>query len=80
LLIGMTLVADGAGFAIPRGNIYAAIGFSIVVEAINQLATRRRAGKGRGRGARRPSFVNARRDSWEEASMLRTSRRHRSTR
>jgi hypothetical protein len=79
LLIGMTLVADGAGFAIPRGNIYAGIGF-IVVEAINQLATRRRTGKGRGRGARRPSFVNTRRDSWEEASMLRTSRRHRSTR
>lgn len=42
LLIGMTLVADGAGFPIPRGYIYAAIGFSIGVEAINQLAARRR--------------------------------------
>jgi predicted tellurium resistance membrane protein TerC len=79
LLIGMTLVADGAGFAIPRGYIYAAIGFSIGVEAINQLATRRRAGKDLDRGARRPSFDNARRDPWKETGMLRTPRRHRST-
>jgi predicted tellurium resistance membrane protein TerC len=43
LLIGMTLVADGAGFEIPKGYIYAAIAFSIVVEALNQFAARRRA-------------------------------------
>jgi predicted tellurium resistance membrane protein TerC len=42
LLIGMTLVADGAGFHVPKGYIYAAIGFSIGVEALNQLAARRR--------------------------------------
>ena len=42
LLIGMTLVADGAGFHLPRGYIYAAIGFSVAVEALNQLAARRR--------------------------------------
>jgi predicted tellurium resistance membrane protein TerC len=42
LLIGMTLVADGAGFHVPRGYIYAAIGFSAGVEALNQLAARRR--------------------------------------
>jgi predicted tellurium resistance membrane protein TerC len=41
LLIGMTLVADGAGFHMPRGYIYAAIGFSVVVEGLNQLAARR---------------------------------------
>jgi predicted tellurium resistance membrane protein TerC len=41
LLIGMTLVADGAGFHVPRGYIYAAIGFSVAVEALNQLAARR---------------------------------------
>ena len=41
LLIGMTLVADAAGFHMPRGYIYAAIGFSIAVEALNQLASRR---------------------------------------
>ncbi len=42
LLIGMTLIADGAGFHVPKGYIYAAIGFSIAVEALNQLAARRR--------------------------------------
>jgi len=42
LLIGMTLVADGAGFDVPKGYIYAAIGFSVAVETLNQLAARRR--------------------------------------
>lgn len=42
LLIGMTLVADGAGVHVPKGYIYAAIGFSVAVEALNQLAARRR--------------------------------------
>jgi len=42
LLIGMTLVADGAGFHVPKGYIYAAISFSVVVELLNQLAARRR--------------------------------------
>ncbi|HSU06056.1 MAG TPA: TerC family protein [Acetobacteraceae bacterium] len=42
LLIGMTLVADGAGFHVPRGYIYAAMGFSCLVEALNLLSARRR--------------------------------------
>jgi len=42
LLIGMTLVADGAGFHLPKGYIYAAISFSVGVEHLNQLAARRR--------------------------------------
>ena len=42
LLIGMTLVADGIGFHVPKGYIYAAIGFSVLVEALNQMAARRR--------------------------------------
>src|SRR6516162_8318730 len=42
LLIGMTLIADGAGFHVPKGYIYAAIGFSVAVEALNQIAARRR--------------------------------------
>jgi predicted tellurium resistance membrane protein TerC len=42
LLIGMTLIADGAGFEVPKGYIYAAIGFSVAVETLNQLAARRR--------------------------------------
>ncbi len=35
LMIGLTLVADGVGFHIPKGYIYFAMGFSIFVEAIN---------------------------------------------
>ena len=42
LLIGMTLIADGFGFHVPKGYIYAAIGFSVMVEALNQLAARPR--------------------------------------
>jgi predicted tellurium resistance membrane protein TerC len=42
LLIGVTLVADGMGFHIPKGYIYAAIGFSILVEGLNQLTARRK--------------------------------------
>src|SRR5829696_8794757 len=42
LLIGTTLIADGAGFHVPKGYIYAAISFSVLVEALNQLAGRRR--------------------------------------
>lgn len=41
LLIGMTLIADSAGFDVPKGYIYAAIGFSVAVEALNQFAARR---------------------------------------
>ena len=35
LMIGLALVADGAGFHIPKGYIYFAMGFSIFVETIN---------------------------------------------
>lgn len=42
LLIGMVLVADGIGFHVPRGYIYAAMGFSVLVEGLNLLAARRR--------------------------------------
>lgn len=40
LLIGMTLIADGFGTPVPKGFIYAAIGFSLLVEALNQWARR----------------------------------------
>lgn len=42
LLIGMMLVADGFGVHVPRGYIYVAMGFSVLVEALNLLAARRR--------------------------------------
>lgn len=38
LMIGFSLVAEGLGFTIPKGYLYAAIGFSIVIEMFNQLA------------------------------------------
>jgi predicted tellurium resistance membrane protein TerC len=42
LLIGMSLIAEGFEFHIPRGFIYSAIGFSMMVEALNQWAKRNR--------------------------------------
>ena len=44
LLIGVTLVADGFGFHIDKAYIYAAMGFSVFVEALNLRARRRRTG------------------------------------
>ena len=42
LLIGVTLVADGLGFHIPKGYIYSAMAFSVLVEAVNIFAKNRR--------------------------------------
>ena len=39
LMIGFSLVAEGFGFVIPKGYLYAAIGFSILIEMLNQLAS-----------------------------------------
>lgn len=38
LMIGFSLIADGFGFHIPKGYLYAAIGFSVIIESLNQLA------------------------------------------
>ncbi|QYG01519.1 MULTISPECIES: TerC family protein [Massilia] len=40
LMIGLSLIAEGLGFHIPKGYLYAAIGFSVVIEFFNQLARR----------------------------------------
>ena len=37
-MIGMTLIADGFGFHIPKGYIYAAMGFSVLVESLNIMS------------------------------------------
>ncbi|MFM2098619.1 MAG: hypothetical protein RLZZ366_158 [Pseudomonadota bacterium] len=37
-MIGMTLIAEGFGFHIPKGYIYAAMGFSVLVEGLNIMA------------------------------------------
>ncbi|MEH3086530.1 MAG: TerC family protein [Xylophilus ampelinus] len=40
LMIGLSLVAEAFGFHLPKGYLYAAIGFSIMIEFLNQLARR----------------------------------------
>lgn len=40
LMIGLSLVAEGFGFHIPKGYLYAAIGFSVLIELFNQIARR----------------------------------------
>jgi CBS domain containing-hemolysin-like protein len=42
LMIGLVLVVDGFGFHIPKGYVYAAIGFSVLIEILNQLGARNR--------------------------------------
>ncbi len=42
LLIGMSLVAEGAEFHIPKGYIYFAMGFAVMVEALNLRMKRNR--------------------------------------
>jgi predicted tellurium resistance membrane protein TerC/Mg2+/Co2+ transporter CorC len=42
LMIGLVLVVDGLGLHIPKGYVYAAIGFSVLIELLNQLAARSR--------------------------------------
>ncbi|GGI77368.1 membrane protein [Shewanella hanedai] len=45
LMIGFILVAEGFGFHIPKGYLYAAIGFSILIEFLNQLIQSNKAKK-----------------------------------
>jgi predicted tellurium resistance membrane protein TerC len=42
LMIGMVLIADGFGVHVPKGYVYAAMGFSAFVEILNTFARRRR--------------------------------------
>nr|WP_280517665.1 TerC family protein [Falsirhodobacter halotolerans] len=42
MLIGTTLIAEGMGFHVPKGYIYAAMAFSAGVEALNMFARNRR--------------------------------------
>ncbi|MDX1490623.1 MAG: TerC family protein [Pseudohongiellaceae bacterium] len=42
LMIGLSLIAEGLGFHIPKGYLYAAIGFSVTIEFFNQVANRNR--------------------------------------
>lgn len=40
LMIGFSLIVEGLGFHIPKGYLYAAIGFSILIEMANQVGRR----------------------------------------
>ncbi|MDI4667121.1 TerC family protein [Xanthobacter autotrophicus] len=43
IMIGMTLIAEGFGAHVPKGYVYAAMGFSAAIEGLNMVARRRRA-------------------------------------
>ena len=40
LMIGMTLIAEGFGAHVPKGYVYAAMAFSVLVEVLNMLSRR----------------------------------------
>ncbi len=42
LMIALVLLADGFGLHIPKGYVYAAMGFSVAVEVLNQMAAKRK--------------------------------------
>jgi predicted tellurium resistance membrane protein TerC len=43
LLVGVVLIAEGTGFDVPKGYLYFAIVFSLLVEGLNSLRASRRA-------------------------------------
>lgn len=68
LLIGVVLVAEGFGREIPKGYIYGAMAFSLLVETLNLRASRKKTqppvnlrgpGPGVGPGLPAPGFPNA---------------------
>jgi predicted tellurium resistance membrane protein TerC len=42
VMIGLVLIADGFGFHVPKGYIYAAMAFSVAVELLNMASRARR--------------------------------------
>src|SRR5690606_23590231 len=42
VMIGLVLIADGFGFHVPKGYIYAAMAFSVAVELLNMIKRNRR--------------------------------------
>ena len=42
LMIGFSLIAEGFHYHIPKGYLYAAIGFSILIEVFNQVSSKNR--------------------------------------
>lgn len=54
ILIGTMLTAEGMGFHIPKGYIYFAMAFAILVESLNMLVRRRTSRSRAGRTSRSP--------------------------
>jgi predicted tellurium resistance membrane protein TerC len=52
LMIGAALIADGFGVHVPKGYIYAAMGFSALVEGLNMMSRRARRRRERAAAAR----------------------------
>lgn len=52
LMVGLVLVVDGLGLHIPKGYLYAAIAFSLLIELLNQLAARGQRKRTRGMSSR----------------------------
>lgn len=50
VMIGLVLIADGFGYHVPKGYIYAAMGFSIAVELLNMMRRNRNQKKLAGEG------------------------------
>jgi predicted tellurium resistance membrane protein TerC len=48
IMIGMTLIAEGFGAHVPKGYVYAAMGFSAAIEGLNIVARKRRERAGHG--------------------------------
>jgi CBS domain containing-hemolysin-like protein len=59
MMIGFSLTAEGLGFHIPKGYLYAAIGFSILIEMFNQIARKRRKTSAHGQRPRRERAAHA---------------------
>ena len=54
IMIGMTLIAEGAGAKIPKGFVYSAMAFSALVETLNILARRAKRAEASSQAARMP--------------------------
>ncbi|RMQ44329.1 TerC family membrane protein [Pseudomonas cichorii] len=59
MMIGFSLTAEGLGFHIPKGYLYAAIGFSILIEVFNQIARKRSKKSAQGHLPRRERAAHA---------------------
>jgi predicted tellurium resistance membrane protein TerC len=52
LTIGFSLFVEGFGFRIPKGYLYTAIAFAIMIEGLNQVARQKQVERAAGRNAR----------------------------